>query len=125
MRRNLVGSCALLAAIGVVCQPAFAGDRKSASQVQEAEKEILVSRKAHAVSVRSEMAGASVARPFEARYPASPDHRFARDNEREIAATPAREHKPLTLFHLNSKFGDIAVQPVIGHVNGAQFSLGF
>ena len=37
----------------------------------------------------------------------------------------ARERKPLTLVGFNSRFGEVAVQPVIRQVNGAQFSLGF
>jgi hypothetical protein len=67
MGRNLVGSCGLLVAIGLVCHPAQAGHRKSASRVQEPAEEIVVARKAHSVSVRYEMVGASVVRPFETR----------------------------------------------------------
>jgi hypothetical protein len=125
MKRNLVGSCGWLVAIGRACQPAHAGDRKSAGQVQEAKEEIVVARKVQAVSLRYEMVGASAARPFEARYSASADHRSSRDRGTENAPAKASEHKPLTLYRFSSKFGDIAVQPVIGHVNGAQFSLGF
>jgi hypothetical protein len=43
----------------------------------------------------------------------------------EKATAPASEHKRLMLFHINSRFGDIAAQPVMGQVNGAQLSLGF
>jgi hypothetical protein len=69
------------------------------------------------------MVGASAVRPFEARYSTSADQRPARDRERRNADAQAHEHKPLTVFHLNSKFDDIAAQPVMGQVNGAQFSL--
>ncbi|MEO7724672.1 MAG: hypothetical protein ABIU29_08305, partial [Chthoniobacterales bacterium] len=48
--------------------------------------------------------------------------RSLRSNERD---RDAQEHKPLTLFRFDSKFGEVAVRPVIGKVNGAQFSLGF
>ena len=123
MGRNLVGSCGLLIAIGLACQPAQAGDRKSANRVQEAAGKILVAPKAHAVSVRYEVVGASVVRPFEARSSASANRRASADSERKHASEPTREHQPLTLFRFDSKFGQIAVQPVFGHVNGAQFSV--
>ena len=125
MGRNLVGSCGLLVAIGLACLPAHAGDRKSGRRGQEAAEEIFVPRKTHTVTLQYETVGASAVRPFEARYSTSANQRPARDRERRNADAQAREHKPLTLFHLNSKFGDIAVQPVMGQVNGAQFSLGF
>ena len=41
------------------------------------------------------------------------------------ATTPGGERKTLTLFHFNSKFGRVGVQPLFGSVKGAQFSLGF
>jgi hypothetical protein len=62
MKRNLVESCGWLVAIGLACQPAHAGDRKSAGRVQEAKEEIVVARKVQAVSLRYEMVGASAAR---------------------------------------------------------------
>ena len=40
-------------------------------------------------------------------------------------ATPPRERKSITFFRLDPKFGDVAVQPVVGGVNGAQLSVGF
>ncbi|MFL6588746.1 MAG: hypothetical protein ACJ8M4_01095 [Chthoniobacterales bacterium] len=49
-------------------------------------------------------------------------------SRRAIEAGPATtpsERKTLTFFRLNSKFGDVLVQPVFGGVNGAQLSLGF
>ena len=109
MGRNLVGSCGLIVAIGFACQPAYGGDRKSPGRVHDEAKEMFVAREAHAVSLRYE----------------TPRHESSKDNKRGNAAAPASEHKRLTLFHINSKFGDIAVQPVIGQVNGAQLSLGF
>jgi hypothetical protein len=120
MGRNLIGSCALLIAIGVVCQPAQAGDRKSTGSVQESAKTILFASPAHAVTLPLERPGTSTVGLFENGPSAS--HRSRSDRETE---KPPREHKPLTLFHIHSQFGDIAVQPVMGQVNGAQFSLGF
>ena len=124
MKRNLVGSCGWLVAIGLASQSAHAGDRKAATRVHEA-REIVVAPKAQAVALRDELVGASAVRPFAARPLATADHGMSRDGDRENAGAPGREHQPLTLFHLNSKVGDIAVQPVVGQVNGAQFSLGF
>ena len=113
MGRNLVGSCGLMVAIGLASQPAGAGDRKSAGRVHDEAKEMFLAREANAVSPRHETASATIVRPFEARY------------ETANAATPASEHKRLTLFHFNSTFGDITVQPVMGQVTGAQLCLGF
>ena len=128
MGRNLVGSCMLLVAISLACQPVHAGDRKSPRRNQEAAIETLVARKAHTTSRRSEMVGTPAASPFETRFSASADHELIRVSDKEDRDAQAREHgkgKPLTLFRINSKFGDIAVEPVMGQVNGAQFSLGF
>jgi hypothetical protein len=120
MERNLVGFCGLLVAIGLACQPTRAGDLKSTTRSHET-KEVLVAPKAHELSFRSEMFIASEVRPFAARSSASTEHGSNRNIERENAT----DHKPLTLFHINSKLGNIAVEPVMGQVNGAQFSLGF
>ena len=40
-------------------------------------------------------------------------------------STSPRERKTITFFRLDPKFGDVAVQPVVGGVNGAQLSVGF
>jgi hypothetical protein len=39
--------------------------------------------------------------------------------------TPPAERKNITLFRLDSKLGDVSVQPVVGGVNGAQLLVGF
>jgi hypothetical protein len=125
MVRRRVGVCGLLVAIGLACQPAQAGDRKSARRDHEASEDIIVPSKTHAVSLKYELTGASTAKTFEAGSSASVGRRSSRDRGTPTADAPAREHRRLTLFHINSKIGDIAVEPVIGHVNGAQFSIGF
>ena len=124
MERNLVGSCGLIVAIGLACQSAYAGDRKSPGRTHDEAKEMFAAREAHAVSLRYDTPRATIIRPFEARYLTS-DHGSRRDNRGGNSAAPTSEHRRLTLFHINSKFGDIAVQPVMGQVNGAQLSLGF
>lgn len=117
----MIGRCigGLLVALGLVCQPAQAGDRKSTGRVQETARAILVSPGATTTEMAYERRSALTVGVFETGYAVS----ATRGVERERASV--REHQPLTLFHFNSKFGDVAVQPVIGKVNGAQFSLGF
>lgn len=39
--------------------------------------------------------------------------------------TPPSERKTVRFFKLDSKLGDVSVQPVLGGVNGAQLSVGF
>ncbi len=121
MGRNLVGFCGLLVAIGLACQPAQAGDRKSTGQLQETAKAILIAPETRAAATTHERPGASTVGVFEHGYSVSAPRGSTRGKEN----APAREHKPPTLFHFNSKFGEVAVQPVIGKVNGAQFSVGF
>ena len=125
MGRNLIGSCGLLIAIGLGYQPLRAGDHKSAGRAQAVKEVILVTQDTYAMSRRYEKVGASSVRLFEAGYSASTNRHLDQESARENAPAPTGEHQRLTLFHLHSKFGDIAVQPVIGHVNGAQLSIGF
>jgi len=115
------GFLIVLIAIGFVCQPSHAGDRKSAGTVQEVAKAISVAPTAQVTALPNESRGTSVVGLFETEN--SSGHRS--NNERVNEAKPTHEHKPLTLFHIKSQLGDIAVQPVMGQVNGAQFSLGF
>ena len=59
--------------------------------------------------------------------PSRVSRRISPGEEEKEESAPARrpERKKLTLFRFESKLGDISVQPVMGSVNGAQFSLGF
>ena len=125
MGRNLVGACGLIVAIGLACQPAHADDRKAGRGVHDEAKEVFVAREVHAVSLRYETPGATTVTSFESRPSTSTDHGSNTGNKRGNAAAPASGHKQLTLFHINSTFGDIAVQTCHGAVNGAQLSLGF
>jgi hypothetical protein len=47
------------------------------------------------------------------------------DEQKEKGPIPPRERKSVTFFRLDSKYGDVSVQPVVGGVNGAQLSVGF
>ena len=64
MGRNLVGSCGLIVAIGLACQPAHAGDRKSPGASTTRLRKWFVAREAHAVSLRYETPGATFATFF-------------------------------------------------------------
>ena len=119
-RKRERGFLVVLVAIGLACQPAYAGDRKSTGTVQEV-KAIVVAPAAQPATLSFERRGTSAVGLFETGYSASQ----RQSSERENGAGSTHEHKPLTLFRINSQFGEIVVQPVVGQVNGAQFSLGF
>ena len=44
---------------------------------------------------------------------------------RQDLSDTGRDRKELTLIRINSRFGEIALRPVVGSIKGAQFSLGF
>ncbi|HEX4666696.1 MAG TPA: hypothetical protein VH207_08845 [Chthoniobacterales bacterium] len=125
MGRRGVVFCGLLVAIGLACQPAQAGDRRSATRGNDALDDIFILSERRGVAPKYEAVGAWTAKSFAAGSSVSARRRSSRESGTPTADSPAREHRRLTLFHINSKFGDIAVEPVIGHVNGAQFSIGF
>lgn len=112
--RKGIGFSRLLIAIGLLVQPAEAGERKSSSQLET--QALLV---APAMARSYERPGSSSIGFFQTSDLDSTARRSAGEEK------DAYEHKPLTLFRFNSKFGEVAVRPVIGKVNGAQFSLGF
>ena len=116
MVRKGIGFLGLL--IGFAIQPAEAGDRKSSSQVET--KALLVAPAANTTANSSARPGSSSSVGlFETGYSSSVE-RSPSEREKET-----HERKPLTLFRFNSRVGEVAVRPVIGKVNGAQFSLGF
>jgi len=118
MGRNSAGWCGLLAAIGLVCQSAEAGDQRSATRV---EKAVLVTpASAPAVPIGDPKRADVTVGLFENGASVTVTRGSKRETEK-----PPREHKSITLFHFNSQFGDVAVQPVFGRVNGAQLSVGF
>jgi len=119
-RRERRGFLVVLIAIGLASQPAQAGDRKSTGSVQESAKAVLIASPAQSVTLPPERRDTSAVGLFENGTTA--DHRSRSD--RETGNAP-RQHTSLTLFHIHSQLGDIAVQPIMGQVNGAQFTLGF
>ena len=118
MGRYAAGWCGLLAVIGLAWQSAEAGDQKSGTRV---EKAVLVTPAAvPAFPVNDDRRGVGTVGLFENSYQAKTERGSKRETEK-----PPREHKTITLFHFNSQFGDVRVQPVFGRVNGAQLSVGF
>ena len=128
MGRTVLGFCGLLVVISFPFQSTHADDRKSAGhEIQELKGTAHSPRETHAMSVsmpvQSERVSASVANPFEGRASDLIDHRLVGDGK-ENSSRP-RDYKKITLLRLDSKLGEIKVQPIIGKVTGAQFSLGF
>jgi hypothetical protein len=117
MGRKSAGWCGLLAVIGLACQSAEAGDLKSAAR---SEKAVLVAPAARPVAPANDDRQAVTVGLFENGYQAKAERASKRETEK-----PPTEHKPITLFHFNSQFGEVAVRPVFGRVNGAQLSVGF
>ncbi len=115
MVRTGVGILGLLAAIGLACEPADAGSRKSSSERES--RALLVAPATSTSATIPPRPGSSSVGLFEDGYRSSVERP---DRERET-----HERKPLTLFRFDSRFGEVAVRPVIGKVNGAQLSLGF
>ena len=127
MGRRLFGICLLLIALIFAGQLAQAGDRKS-KDVQDSKMELFASsHQTHAVLVsgRSEQPDHATVRLFEASDPVLASKRVDGHEEKENSSETKHEHKALTLFHFDSRLGEVKVQPVFGKVTGAQFSLGF
>jgi hypothetical protein len=100
-------------ALGVAVTPAGAKDRKSAARDSGALAERLTMREARAMTMRQEPAGA--------RDSASVD---GKPNGRPIAPlADGQEIKASNPFRFN--IGAVAVQPAVGGIKGAQFSIGF
>ena len=123
--RKGIGVVGLLAAIAFASQPIQAGDRKSSRRDQGSSEEMFLTRPERSVSVKHEMSGSSASRHLEIASSGSSGIRFNRNGASPTEDAPRREHQRLTLFHIDSGFGKIEVGPVVGKVNGAQFSIGF
>jgi len=115
MGRYAAGWCGLLAVIGLLGQSAEAGDQKSATRE---EKAVLVTP-APAAPVNDDRRAVGTVGLFE------DGSQLRTERSKRETEKPPREHKTITLFHFNSQFGDVRVQPVFGRVNGAQLSVGF
>ena len=126
-----------IAAAALLAQPAAAGDRKGSTQAShESRASAMMNQPIVAPTMlpRTDRTGrhSDVDDPFSfgligngVTKVARPDHGGANAEQKETEPTPPHARKSLTFFHISSKAGDIAVQPVVGAVKGAQFSLRF
>src|SRR5436305_6076140 len=112
MDRTFARLSVLGLALFIACQTTTAGDRKpGAARDFDALAEIVTSREAHPVVMRREAFVSAPVRAFETAYASAPERSSNIAKRDEGATAPAGEHKQLTFFHINSKVGDIAVQP--------------
>jgi hypothetical protein len=125
MGHGLIRSCGLLVAIGLAWHSARAGDRKT-ERFQEPQERMALAQKAHASSsAQFELARPLLITDFQGRSSVTSDRRSPYLIEKSDSDTQAHGHKSLILFQMNSKVGQIKVKPLIGHVTGAQCSIGF
>lgn len=136
MDRRIISSLGFAVAAALLAQPSYAGDRKSSANRDGG----AVSAMSHAVMAPAmPTRGSSDARGRGADDPlafallnnAAPKsaravgHDATATEQKKDEPTTPRERKSLTFFHFDSKLGNVSVQPVVGAVKGAQFSLGF
>ena len=122
MGRNLTG-WALLLSIGLcIAAPADAKDRKSAAAGdREPLADVAAPREARSVSMRQETFAASSARS--AVSSSSAEVSSSGRNGKPYATLA--EQPELRSNPLRVTIGAVAVQPSIGGINGARFSIGF
>src|SRR4051812_32593143 len=143
MGRNFIRWWGVLAAAGMAVQPAQAGDRKPAAvpgtlthHAGGSVHSVVFAAQARGqadnpagrsmkVLGRGDLPFVSVS-PFETRLTRVGD-RVSGSDQAQNESGPARRHErsSVTFFRFGSKLGEVSVQPVVGGVNGAQFSLGF
>ena len=102
----------VLIVLGAAAAPAHAKDRKSAaSRDREPLAEMIAARQARSVSMRRDESAASVEMSSSSR------------NGKPIA--PLAEQQALRSNPFRFHIGAVAVQPTVGGIKGAQFSIGF
>src|SRR3954454_3056760 len=123
MGRTFIPCLACCISVGLATAPAQANDRNAASAAhgREALSGSSAGHEAHAILGSRDSAAGSAARSIEATYSSRPNDATVQ----QTGPAPSREHNGLTLFQFNSKLGHVAVQPVVGTVKGAQFSMNF
>lgn len=121
MGRQLVTWAAFGFAIALALGNAEARDRKSASAPERnAASEMVAGREAYAIALRHDPFASAAVAPLASKRSVSDE-----DGSDRRAPAPPIERKALTIFRFDSILGDVAVQPVVGSVKGAQFSVGF
>jgi hypothetical protein len=120
--------------VGLALQPAHARDRKASARPAETFTRGVVfaarARSSVSADVPQMMRSGVTSRRSEFSFsPVSPlesgTHPKVQPGNEEKGPTSPRERRNVTFFRLDPKFGDISVQPVVGGVNGAQFSVGY
>ena len=123
MGRYFTG-CALLLLIGlgVAAPSADAKDRKSAaSRDRESLADVVAAREARSVAMRQDAFAASAARPAVSSSTATMSS--SGRNGKPIAPLADQPELRSNPFRVN--IGGVAVQPSVGGINGARFSIGF
>jgi len=142
MARDFITRLGVCVAAGFLVLPAQGGDRKpeAATEIRHAGMSThnfavaalarstgddRAGRNSMKAQMHAELPFVSVS-PFETRSPRVNDKVAPGDDRQKEKETSSRpERKTITLFRFDSKLGSVAVQPVVGGVNGAQFSVGF
>ena len=123
MGRNLIAIYGLPIGVALAFSSAHADDRKSAGRLQERREATFTTRKQEVVVAQPERISVRVIRPFQTSSQEVTNRRSIGNDGTNN--DQAHRYKSLTFFHFNSKFGEVAVKPVIGHVTGAEFSINF
>ena len=119
---RLIGCVMLMVLGGFAVQPAQARERKSAAAADRAAVSAMTaSREAHAKSVRQDASRTSVDR---AAASAAVAGTFSSNRNRRPMA-PLREQQEARPNALTVKLGAVTLQPAVGGIKGAQFSIGF
>ena len=122
MGRTFIGCVGLMVLGGFIVQPADAKDRRSASSAERGTlSEMIVPREAHAKSARQDTSTGSMER---ASATAAVLDRGT-SNRNSTPTAPLREQQSASSSALSLKFGAVTLQPAVGGIKGAKFSIGF
>ena len=116
----------VLLATAIASQSAAAGDRKSFRDSIDSGvfAEQFTSPRVASVSVHHVSFGSPPVTAFDSR----PEHfveNHASAHAAETDRTTGSIDRKISLFHFNTKFGEVGVHPLLGSAKGLQFSLGF
>lgn len=122
-RTFMTGAALVILGASIAVQPAQAKDRKSAAanENRAAFSDMIAQREAHSRTARQDPSSASVERV--AAVAATVDRTSGNRNGTPTA--PLREQPAATPSPLSLKFGAVTLQPAVGGIKGAKFSIGF
>ena len=112
---------AAVVAIVVGTTPASAKDRKAATARDRAALDEMIAARQERPAIRQEASAAPAARS--ARSSSATELSSPERNGQPIA--PLQEQPPVRSNPFRFNIGAVAVQPVVGGIKGAQFSIGF